>query len=378
MDTQCTSSLGRIRLLRKRIGRLQGLLYKEIDAFWSGAGRCSDAVSQLAVALSISEQRARREIKCADALVRRLPHTMAALREGVIGATQAAKVVEPTAPIDDMSARSVDVMLIGRLDVESARLRRRVNDVVRKVDPIGAALRSSARNSKRRAMIVRGGPDTATIGAELSAETAHEAFDRIDCIARRKSTRDDEDRTLDQIRADVFADLLLRRGADDFSARIDPLLKPVGVTKGAGRGSPASVGCERKGSVALSSSVVAGRVGHPESQAVSARSGAMCDGSGVKESPVRDARNCLLGVGVSPRQTILNESEQGSRRRSGKRRRSRGRGRGTRSRDGFESGHAGHVQISPGVELDSVRPGPFLEAPGRHLWLWPFPIRNSA
>ncbi|AXB48518.1 hypothetical protein A4R43_15410 [Amycolatopsis albispora] len=87
-------------------------------------------------------------------------------------------------------------------------------DLVHKIDPDGAEARARARRSDRRVEIRHRDDSMAQLAAELPAEVASTIYARVNRIARTMRSRK-EKRTMDQLRADVFAELLLgeRTGA---------------------------------------------------------------------------------------------------------------------------------------------------------------------
>ncbi|MFD2801393.1 DUF222 domain-containing protein, partial [Prauserella oleivorans] len=165
--------------------------------------------SEVALALAISENAARIKIGLARDLVTRLPETLGALSRGEIDLYKASKVSEPTAVLSDSRAREVAAAVSGRLaGRDASSIRRMVNRAVQKVDPEGAVARAEARRRERRVELRHGDDAMATLSAELPAEVASAAYARIDRCARALRNAGDQ-RTMDQLRADVFADLLL-------------------------------------------------------------------------------------------------------------------------------------------------------------------------
>ncbi|MFD2398485.1 DUF222 domain-containing protein [Prauserella oleivorans] len=163
----------------------------------------------MALALAISENAARIKIGLARDLVTRLPETLGALSRGEIDLYKASKVSEPTAVLSDSRAREVAAAVSGRLaGRDASSIRRMVNRAVQKVDPEGAVARAEARRRERRVELRHGDDAMATLSAELPAEVASAAYARIDRCARALRNAGDQ-RTMDQLRADVFADLLL-------------------------------------------------------------------------------------------------------------------------------------------------------------------------
>ncbi|MFD2812934.1 DUF222 domain-containing protein [Prauserella oleivorans] len=173
--------------------------------------------SEVALGLAISENSARIKVGLARDLVTRLPETLGALSRGTIDLYKASKISEPTAVLSDSRAREVDALVSGRLVGRGpASIRRMVNRAVQKVDPEGAAARAEARRRERRVELRHGDDAMAT----LTAEVASAAYARIDRCARALRNAGDG-RTMDQLRADVFADLLLSGTPGEASVRAE-------------------------------------------------------------------------------------------------------------------------------------------------------------
>jgi hypothetical protein len=91
---------------------------------------------------------------------------------------------------------------------------------VHRVDPDGAAARVRCRRTERRVELLHGDDGMATLLADLPAEVASAAYARIDRHAR-DLRRHGDPRTTDQLRADVFADILCGRDHPTTSAKAE-------------------------------------------------------------------------------------------------------------------------------------------------------------
>jgi hypothetical protein len=126
----------------------------------------------------------------------------------VIDEYKASRVAAATEVLSDELAAQVEDRVIPRAgDCDATTLNRRLRYAVARVDPVGAAVRAE---EKRAARQVR--HDTLDDGAGLltvqgDVERTQLAYDRITVIARDLQTAGD-DRTLDQLRADVALDCL--------------------------------------------------------------------------------------------------------------------------------------------------------------------------
>lgn len=180
---------------------------------------------EAALELRVSRQAAERRIDCARNLVERLPRTLAALHDGEYEAYTASKIVDVTEHLDVEKAREVDE----RLDEEvrggqfapgdASQIRRAARRLVQRVDPDGQAVRARRARAGRKVELVAGEDAMSTLYLDLPAEVAATAYARIDRDARSLRNNGDE-RTLEQLRADVAAALLLGRstGATDDGA----------------------------------------------------------------------------------------------------------------------------------------------------------------
>ncbi|MFC4002683.1 DUF222 domain-containing protein [Prauserella oleivorans] len=203
------SFIERLVELEREIARLQALQVRALAEYSASRDDAADVASEVALGLAISENAARVKIGLARDLVSRLPETLGALSRGEIDLYKASKISEPTAVLSDSRAREVDALVSGRLvGRDASSIRRMVNRAVQKVDPEGAAARAEARRRERRVELRHADDAMATLTADLPAEVASAAYARIDRCARALRNAGDG-RTMDQLRADVFADLLL-------------------------------------------------------------------------------------------------------------------------------------------------------------------------
>ncbi|WP_442876036.1 DUF222 domain-containing protein [Amycolatopsis sp. NBC_01480] len=167
--------------------------------------------AELALELSVTERRAGADVALAQALTTRLPETFAAFRRGEIDAFKARMVFEPTIALSDEMARQVDAIVSARLAGKNpSSLRAAVNRVVQKVDAEGYERRSRARRRDRNVCLIHQDETMSTLLCDLPVEQASAIYTSLDQEARRLR-RGGEDRTLDQLRADVLVDRLLNR-----------------------------------------------------------------------------------------------------------------------------------------------------------------------
>ncbi|MFC4005385.1 DUF222 domain-containing protein [Prauserella oleivorans] len=215
------SSIERLVELEREIARLQALQARALAEYSASRDDAADVASEVALGLAVSENSARINVGLARDLVTRLPETLDALSRGDIDLYKASKVSEPTSVLSDDMAREVDAAVAGRLaGRDPSSIRRMVSRTVHKVDPEGAAARAEARRRERRVELRHGDDAMATLTADLPAEVASAADARIDRCARALRNAGDQ-RTMDQLRADVFADLLLSRTPGGGSSRVE-------------------------------------------------------------------------------------------------------------------------------------------------------------
>jgi hypothetical protein len=213
--------LSRIHERAIRVAQLEAEQAADVALFAATAGSARSVAAELALELSVTERRAGADIALAQALTTRLPETFAAFRRGEIDAFKARMVFEPTIALSDEMARQVDAIVATRLAGKNpSSLRAAVNRVVQKVDAEGYERRSRARRRDRNVCLIHQDETMSTLSCDLPVEHAAAIYTSLDQEARRLR-RGGEDRTLDQLRADVLVDRLLNRTPRDSG------IKPV-------------------------------------------------------------------------------------------------------------------------------------------------------
>lgn len=168
------------------------------------------AVADLAVRLSIAEGTVAILAHQAATLRARAPRTWAVFQEGEISAPNARRLADvldsmPTAAESDaaMDGRAVELARLA-----PARFGDRMRVLRERLHPRNLEERHRAASDERR--VARDdAPDGMTwLGFHLPAPQAQAAWTRIDEAARHLAAQPGERRTLDQLRADVGADLL--------------------------------------------------------------------------------------------------------------------------------------------------------------------------
>ncbi|GAA1205618.1 HNH endonuclease signature motif containing protein [Prauserella alba] len=171
---------------------------------------------ELTPVLRVSTREVERRIAEGRSLTRRMPRLLASMRAGELGAHGARRVLTVVDPLDDDAARQVDGLLADKL-VEApetawqpGNLAQRARRLVEKVDPGGHTHRARRARAERRVELTPGEHAMSTLEASLPAEVAAACYSRVDGMAR-SLRRGGEQRTLEQLRADVTADLILGR-----------------------------------------------------------------------------------------------------------------------------------------------------------------------
>lgn len=171
---------------------------------------------ELTPVLRVSTREVARRIDDGTSLVRRMPQLLAAMRAGEVETYGARRVLTVIDPLDDDTARQVDGLLAERLTEtpetawQPGNLAQRVRRLVETVDPGGQTERARRARVERRLELTPGEHGMSSMEAQLPTEIAAACYSRVDGMARSLRRGGDE-RTLDQLRADVTADLLLGR-----------------------------------------------------------------------------------------------------------------------------------------------------------------------
>lgn len=236
------NALGALSIWSRMVARHQAALYESIMGVVAAYDRLDLACgvddvfemasAELRAALHLTRNAADRELELASDLVDRLPLVLQALKDGRIDLRRARVICMETAHLELPEARMVCERVIGPAEtLTTAQLAAHIRRLCLELDP------SLARERQRRAVEDRGvwaelrETSTAEITAwGLSPVRVARAMNRIHQIARRLASPS-ESRSLDQIEADVFLDLLegthpetYRRGVTDIRVELTTLL----------------------------------------------------------------------------------------------------------------------------------------------------------
>ncbi|TWH19982.1 HNH endonuclease signature motif containing protein [Prauserella rugosa] len=202
------------RVLRERRARLDA---DEVEFLASVAADTEDLpglAEELAPELRVSVREVENRIHAALDLTTRMPRVLVAMRDGLMDAYGARRVLHVTAPLSDEHAREVDELLAEKLarapvsTWQPVNMVRHVSRLVHQIDPGGATARARQANAGRKVELLHGEHAQSRLTLDLRSEVASACYARMDSMARRLR-RNGETRTLDQLRADIAADLLL-------------------------------------------------------------------------------------------------------------------------------------------------------------------------
>ncbi|WP_249353985.1 HNH endonuclease signature motif containing protein [Microbacterium sp. 2FI] len=165
---------------------------------------------ELAAALRVTEHAASALIELADALVHRYPSALASL--------EGARITERHAEILATGLDAVDPELRAELLPRAVELaesqpvgtfRRALRRLVDTVQTVTLAERSAAAVARRRIVVEAADDGMSWLLAYLPSVEAQAIHQRATAIAKVIVAQDGEERTLDQVRADVLCDLLI-------------------------------------------------------------------------------------------------------------------------------------------------------------------------
>jgi hypothetical protein len=168
------------------------------------------AYAEIALSLGIADRTSDARVSVACDLVERLPATVAAMRTGQVTLPKARVILEETVQLDaEQRAVVEEIMLPKAPGLTPGNLRRSTRRLVEKLDAEALVKRKEAAKADRYVRLWDQPDGMATLEARLSAADAAAVFGVIDELARAAQSPDDA-RTIDQIRADAFVDVILR------------------------------------------------------------------------------------------------------------------------------------------------------------------------
>lgn len=167
------------------------------------------SATEIRAALRLTRRSAESALDLALGLRRRLPRVWHALSQGRIDERRARTITHVTSHLDQETARRVvDAVIDDAPGLTTGELAARLRRLCVETDPESARDRYQEATARRR-LVAEASPDgTANIfGMDLAPHRVAAVTRRINRLARGLKTADDP-RSIDQLRADVFLDLL--------------------------------------------------------------------------------------------------------------------------------------------------------------------------
>jgi Domain of unknown function (DUF222)/HNH endonuclease len=186
---------------------------------------------EIAAAMRITEHAAGNLIALAEALVHRYPSALRALGYGRISERHAEILVGGLDELEpELRAGLFDRALALAVDQQVGEFRRSLRKLIENARVVTLAERHDAALQHRRVYVEPVGDGMAWthhLGPEVEAEAA---YGRATAIAKTILAQEGETRTLDQVRADVIADLLIEGTTDAHPAESRGIRATVVVT----------------------------------------------------------------------------------------------------------------------------------------------------
>ncbi|MPY81136.1 MAG: DUF222 domain-containing protein, partial [Actinophytocola sp.] len=162
----------------------------------------------LALRRNVSLARSAQDLALAEDLCERLPRTLGALSAGLLDESKARQIAQAASPLSGEQCAEFEARIyptiLGKTPWQVARLAR---TTVIKVDPEGASTRAELTKRSRKVERHAAEDGMAWLHAFAPAERVQAAYQRIDTLARGLGA--DDERSMDERRADVLFDLLL-------------------------------------------------------------------------------------------------------------------------------------------------------------------------
>lgn len=175
---------------------------------------------EVAAALHLTRRSAERTVDLALSLRQRLPQVWETLQAGLIDVTRAKVIDDETSGVDRSIATEVATKVIeAASSLTTGQLRARIQRLVLENDPNSAQQRYEEAVADR-ALIREANPDgTANLrGVQLPPHKAGTAMARVNRYAQELKNAGDS-RSIDQLRADVFLDLLNGKQIADYGSK---------------------------------------------------------------------------------------------------------------------------------------------------------------
>jgi hypothetical protein len=177
-------------------------------------------VCEIGAALRIPDRTAERLIKTSETLVNELPSTLLALAEGRLGYRHAQILVDNSYGLDREAVRELETRMLPVAQKNTpSRFEQSVRKTRERLNPESMVERHVTAVAERGTELVPEQDGMVFYGAHLGAVAGVAIDNRITAIARSLQC-DNELRTLTQLKADVFADILLDTSLVEADGRI--------------------------------------------------------------------------------------------------------------------------------------------------------------
>ncbi len=207
------AAIDRLRAAQSAANRADAERLRAVAAL---ADRCpypEFAHLEVGTVLRLTRRSAERLTHLAWDLVHRLPNLLAMVDRGVLDVARARVIVDELVGLPDADARSVVEDLAERApNLTTGQLRAAVRKAALAIDPDASEARFVQARGSRDVVLHQASDGTGTIEATgLAPDRAQAAMAHVNACARHLRRRGDQ-RTMDQLRADVFVDLLTGGG----------------------------------------------------------------------------------------------------------------------------------------------------------------------
>lgn len=196
---------------------------REAGKRWDTDLALREVTSELGAAMRLSDRAVQARMASASTLDQSFPATRAAFEAGEIDAGHVSAIIDAGCSVADADLRAqYEQLLLEAARFETpTRLRSIARVVAARLDPESVADQQQRARERRHIRVINLDDDMARVMADVSAAHAHAIHDRLTQMgrnvreARADAEADDgvarvvDTRTLDEIRADIFVDMLL-------------------------------------------------------------------------------------------------------------------------------------------------------------------------
>ncbi len=196
------------------------------------------AIADLAMRLTVAEGTVVTMARQAELLRTRAPRVWGAFHEGEISVSNArcVAVTLESLPENPETDAALDATAFELAALAPARFKERMRTLRERLHPRSLTDRHAEASRGRSFWRDNDRDGMAWLGVQLTAPDAEAAWQRIDGIARHLADAPDETRTLDQMRADVAADMLTGRSDPATAPRVTvgvlvPMLSLLGLSE---------------------------------------------------------------------------------------------------------------------------------------------------